>query len=87
MEKFLLEGQMEALKLTSEGIATLLKDRANLFSDSEGIPEFLIPTQQLPQELITAIPFEASVTEWSSALNNLIDYTGGQFFECCLVDL
>ena len=82
MEKFLLEGQMEALKLTSEGIATLLKDRANLFSDSEGIPEFLIPTQQLPQELITAIPFEASVTEWSSALNNLIDYTGGQFFEC-----
>ncbi|MBL10573.1 MAG: hypothetical protein CL402_08705 [Acidiferrobacteraceae bacterium] len=84
MEKFLLEGQMEALKLTSEGIATLLKDRANLFSDAEGIPEFLIPTQQLPQQLIEAIPFEAPINEWSSALNNLIDYTGGQFFECDL---
>ena len=69
MEKFLLEGQMEALKLTSEGIATLLKDRANLFSDAEGIPEFLIPTQQLPQQLIEAIPFEAPINEWFSTKN------------------
>ena len=82
MEKFLLEGQMEALKLTSEGIATLLEDRDNLFSDQTGVPEFLLPFEQLPQELDITIPFEESLSEWSDVLKNLVDYTGGKFFEC-----
>ena len=84
MEKFLLEGQMEALKLTSEGIATLLGDRENLFSNQAGAPEFLLPFEQLPKELDIAIPFEASLLEWSEMLKNLVDYTGGRFFECDL---
>jgi dedicated sortase system histidine kinase len=84
MEKFLLEGQMEALKLTSEGIAVLLEDRDNLFSDQAGAPEFLLPFEQLPKELDIAIPFEESLLEWSETLKNLVDYTGGRFFECDL---
>jgi dedicated sortase system histidine kinase len=82
MEKFLLEGQMEALKLTSQGIASLLEDRENLFSKQAGITQFLVPFEQLPTELDAAIPFEAPLGEWKQALGNLEDYTGGGFFEC-----
>jgi dedicated sortase system histidine kinase len=82
MEKFLLEGQMEALKLTSRGIATLLQDRENLFSEQAGAPQFLVPLEPLPTELDAAIPFETPVEEWNQALKELGDYTGGGFFEC-----
>jgi len=84
MEKFLLEGQMEALKLTSQGIATLLRDRENLFSEQIGAPEFLLPFERFPNELFSAISFEASIVEWSQMLTEIVDYTGGPFFECDL---
>jgi dedicated sortase system histidine kinase len=82
MEKFLLEGQMEALKLTSQGIATLLEDRENLFSEQTNAPQFLVPIEPLPTELTAAIPFETPLQEWSEALKDMSDYTGGDFFEC-----
>jgi dedicated sortase system histidine kinase len=82
MEKFLLEGQMEALKLTSQGIATLLEDRENLFSEQANAPEFLVPLEPLPTELNAAIPFETTLEEWNQALKEMSDYTGGGFFEC-----
>ncbi len=82
MERFLLEGQMEALKLTSEGIASLLKDQDDLFSSQGGVPEFLIPFEPLPIALGEAIPFESSLNEWAAGLEDLRPYTGNQFFEC-----
>jgi dedicated sortase system histidine kinase len=82
MEKFLLEGQMEALKLTSQGIATLLEDRENLFSEQANAPQILVPLEPLPTELNAAIPFETPLEEWYQALKNMGDYTGGGFFEC-----
>ena len=82
MEKFLLEGQMEALKLTSQGIATLLEDRENLFSEQANAPQFLVPLEPLPTELNAAIPFETPFEEWNQALKDMSDYTGGGFFEC-----
>ena len=82
MERVLLEGQMEALKLTSEGIASLLEDRENLFSEHTGVPQFLAPFEKLPTELATAIPFEVDLDEWTESLGFLSDYTGGGFFEC-----
>jgi dedicated sortase system histidine kinase len=82
MEKFLLEGQMEALKLTSQGIATLLEDRENLFSEYANAPQILVPLEPLPTELNAAIPFETPLEEWNQALKTMDDYTGGGFFEC-----
>ena len=82
MEKFLLEGQMEALKLTSQGIAPLLEDRENLFSEQANAPQILVPLEPLPTELSVAIPFETPLEEWNQALKNMGDYTGGGFFEC-----
>jgi dedicated sortase system histidine kinase len=82
MEKFLLEGQMEALKLTSQGIATLLEDRENLFSEQTNTPQFLVSLESLPTELNASIPFETSLQEWNQALKDMNDYTGGGFFEC-----
>jgi dedicated sortase system histidine kinase len=82
MEKFLLEGQMEALKLTSQGIATLLEDRENLFSEQANAPQFLVLLEPLPTELNAAIPFETPIEEWSQAIKDMSDYTGGGFFEC-----
>ena len=82
MEKFLLEGQMEALKLTSQGIATLLEGRENLFSEQANAPQFLVPLEPLPTELNAAIPFETPLEEWNQALKDMNDYTGGGFFEC-----
>jgi dedicated sortase system histidine kinase len=82
MEKFLLEGQMEALKLTSQGIATLLEDREHLFSEQAEAPQILVPLEPLPTELNVAIPFETPFEEWHQALKNMGDYTGGGFFEC-----
>ena len=82
MEKFLLEGQMEALKLTSQGIAILLEDRENLFSEQANAPQFLVPLEPLPTELNAAIPFETPIQEWNQALRDMNDYTGGGFFEC-----
>jgi len=82
MEKFLLEGQMEALKLTSQGIAILLEDRENLFSERPNAPQFLVPLEPLPTELNAAIPFETPLQEWGQVLKDMSDYTGGGFFEC-----
>ena len=82
MERFLLEGQMEALKLTSQGIASLLEDRENLFSNQGNVAQFLIPLEQLPIALDDPISFESSLAEWAGVLEDLRPYTGNQFFEC-----
>ena len=73
---------MEALKLTSQGIATLLEDREHLFSEQANAPQILVPLEPLPTELNGVIPFETPFEEWNQALKSMGDYTGGGFFEC-----
>ena len=62
---------MEALKLTSQGIAILLEDRENLFSEQANAPQFLVPLEPLPTELNAAIPFETPLQEWNQALREM----------------
>ena len=39
MEKFLLEGQEQALELTTQGISSILGNRTDLFDPAVGVPE------------------------------------------------
>ncbi len=42
MEKFLLEGQEQALELTTQGISSILGNRSDLFDPGVGVPEHLL---------------------------------------------
>ena len=41
MEKFLLEGQEQALELTTQGISSILGNRTDLFDPAVGVPELV----------------------------------------------
>ena len=41
MEKFLLEGQGQALELTTQGISSILGNRTDLFDPGVGVPEVI----------------------------------------------
>ena len=41
MEKFLLEGQEQALELTTQGISSILGNRTDLFDPEIGVPELI----------------------------------------------
>ena len=43
MEKFLLEGQEQALELTTQGISSILGNRTDLFDPEVGVPELNRP--------------------------------------------
>ncbi|MCP4830426.1 MAG: hypothetical protein GY889_16275, partial [Proteobacteria bacterium] len=52
MEKFLLEGQEQALELTTQGIASILGNRRELFDPGVGVPEVIgRPLGTLPTEI------------------------------------
>ena len=83
MENFLLEGQQQALNLTSEGIASLLSNREALFDPDVGVPEVLGQSfEVLPTKLISPLSIDANVADWESSFQDVREYTGTGFFEC-----
>ena len=83
MENFLLEGQQQALDLTSEGIASLLSNREALFDPDVGVAEVLGQSfEVLPTKLTNSLSIDANVTDWESAFQDIHEYTGTGFFEC-----
>ncbi|MDK2754075.1 MAG: hypothetical protein KYX61_09455 [Gammaproteobacteria bacterium] len=83
MENFLLEGQQQALDLTSEGIASLLSNREALFDPDVGVAEVLGQSfEVLPTKLTNSLSIDANVADWESAFQDIHEYTGTGFFEC-----
>ena len=83
MENFLLEGQQQALDLTSEGIASLLSNREALFDPDVGVAEVLGQSfEVLPTKLTNSLSIDANVADWESAFQDIREYTGTGFFEC-----
>ncbi len=69
MEKFLLDGQQQALELTTEGIASLLGNRKKLFDPDVGVPEVIGRSfDVLPTELDAPLPIDATSKDWIAAL-------------------
>ncbi|MEC8888685.1 MAG: ATP-binding protein [Pseudomonadota bacterium] len=85
MENFLLEGQQQALELTSEGIASLLSNREALFDPDVGVAEVLGQSfEVLPTKLTNSLSIDANVADWESSFQDIREYTGTGFFECTL---
>ena len=85
MENFLLEGQQQALELTSEGIASLLSNREALFDPDVGVAEVLGQSfEVLPTQLTNSLSIDANVADWESSFQDIREYTGTGFFECTL---
>lgn len=83
MEKFLLDGQQHALELTTEGIASLLGNRKELFDPDIGVPEVMGRSfDVLPTELDTPLSIDAPANEWLVALEEARDYTSAGSLEC-----
>ena len=83
MEKFLLDGQQQALELTTEGIASLLGNRKDLFDSDIGVPEVMGRSfDVLPTELDAPLSIDASSNDWIVALEEARDYTSAGSLEC-----
>ncbi len=83
MEKFLLDGQQQALELTTEGIASLLGNRKELFDPAVGVPEVMGRSfDVLPTELDASLSIDATPKDWVAALEEARDYTSAGSLEC-----
>ncbi|HJP11367.1 MAG TPA: hypothetical protein QGF27_15195, partial [Arenicellales bacterium] len=83
MEKFLLDGQQQALELTTEGIASLLGNRKELFDPAVGVPEVMGRSfDVLPTELDASLSIDATPKDWVAALEDARDYTSAGSLEC-----
>ncbi len=83
MERFLLEGQEQALELTTQGISSLLGNRSDLFDPGVGVPEVIGRTSRpLPTEIEQSLSIDAAASGWVSAIGELTNFTGFGLFEC-----
>ena len=83
MERFLLEGQEQALELTTQGISSLLGNRSDLFDPGVGVPEVIGRTSRpLPTEIEQSLSIDATASGWVSAIGELTNFTGFGLFEC-----
>ena len=83
MERFLLEGQEQALELTTQGISSLLGNRSDLFDPGVGVPEVIGRTSRpLPTEIEQSLSIDAVASGWVSAIGELTHFTGFGQFEC-----
>lgn len=83
MEKFLLEGQEQALELTTQGIASILGNRRELFDPGVGVPEVIgRPLGTLPTEIEAPLSIDAPATTWALAAGKLASFSGFGIFEC-----
>ena len=83
MEKFLLEGQEQALELTTQGISSILGNRTDLFDPEIGVPELIgRPLTSLLSEVSEPLPIDAPPEIWASAVGPLAHFSGSGLFEC-----
>ena len=83
MEKFLLEGQEQALELTTQGISSILGNRTDLFDAEIGVPELIgRPLMSLLSEITEPLAIDAPPEIWASALGPLTHFSGSGLFEC-----
>ena len=83
MERFLLEGQEQALELTTQGISSLLGNRSDLFDPGVGVPEIIGRTSRpLPTEIEQSLSIDAAASGWVSAIGELTNFAGFGLFEC-----
>lgn len=83
MKQFLVQGQKNALLLTANGIATLLNDRAELFSPETGVPEVLGDKGGLyAHKLDNLIQLDGQAADWESVQEYANYYTGNEPLIC-----
>ena len=83
MEKFLLEGQEQALELTTQGISSILGNRTDLFDPEIGVPELIgRPLTSLLSEVSEPLAIDAPPENWASAVGPLAHFSGSGLFEC-----
>ena len=83
MEKFLLEGQEQALELTTQGISSILGNRTDLFDPEIGVPELIgRPLTSLLSEVSEPLAIDAPPEIWTSAVGPLAHFSGSGLFEC-----
>jgi len=83
MEKFLLEGQEQALQLTTQGISSILGNRTDLFDPGVGVPEIIgRPLTSLLSEIEEPLAIDAPPETWAASVGPLTDFSGSGLFEC-----
>ncbi|MEM7195572.1 MAG: ATP-binding protein [Pseudomonadota bacterium] len=83
MQRFLLQGQQDALLLTANGIATVLNDRSELFNPETGVPEVLGDKNDLyAHQLDSLIQLDGQLADWQSLDEKLAYHTGQESFLC-----
>ena len=83
MEKFLLEGQEQALELTTQGISSILGNRTDLFDPAVGVPELVgRPLTSLLTEIDEPLAIDAPPDTWAAAVGALTHFSGSGLFEC-----
>jgi hypothetical protein len=88
MERFLLEGQEQALELTTQGISSLLGNRSDLFDPGVGVPEVIGRTSRpLPTEIEQSLSIDAPASGWVSAIGELTNFMKIQYLLQTVYDL
>lgn len=83
MKKFLLQGQQDALRLTANGIATVLNDRSELFNPATGVPEVLGKKNDLyAHQLDNPVQLDGKLDDWASLQQYAAYHTGGNLSLC-----
>ncbi len=83
MQRFLVQGQKDALLLTANGIATILNDRSELFNPATGVPEVLGEENDLyAHELGNRIQLDGDPSDWESVQQHARYYTGDRLLVC-----
>ncbi len=83
MEKFLLEGQEQALELTTQGISSILGNRSDLFDPDIGVPELVGGSLAgLVKTLDEPLAIDAPTGVWAQAIGELVSFTGVGRYEC-----
>ena len=73
MEKFLLEGQEQALELTTQGISSILGNRSELFDSEIGVPELAGATlPNLIKEIDEPLAIDAPAESWAEAVGDMV---------------
>ena len=83
MEKFLLEGQEQALELTTQGISSILGNRSELFDSEFGVSELAGATlPNLIKEIDEPLAIDAPSEIWAQAVGEMVNFTGFGLYEC-----
>ena len=83
MKSFLLQGQEDALLLTSKAVSTVLNDRDELFRPDTGVPQLLGGSNDLfAHRLENLLQVDGDPVDWGEQLATLRAFTGSPTAEC-----